>query len=252
MDTQKKKRSPLVRGILVIASLLTAWHIFASFLWIAPYSPMREIPGEALPRYMIPFFGQSWSVFAPEPVNGSHAFHVRAVVDDGSGQLIETGWVDATAVELSMIQYNLFPPRAGIQAAQLASEHKGEFESLTADHQVVAGLNYFEADWEARMRETMVSYGSPEIVDEYLVTEHMATAYATQVALAIWGDDVVRVQYEVSRQNVVPFAQRNDADAEQPPRQIISTGWRGLIYNPGQSDEAFASVFAATYDRITE
>ncbi|MGO1543833.1 MAG: DUF5819 family protein [Gulosibacter sp.] len=249
MDKEKKKRSPLVRGVLVALSLVTAWHIFASFLWIAPHSPMREIPTQrALSAYMIPFFGQSWSVFAPEPINGSYTFQVRAVVDEGEAGLVETEWVDATAVELSMIQYNLFPPRGGLQASQVASEHKREHDALTDDHQVIAELNYFEGDWEARLSEKMASYGEEDLVDDYMVKEHQATAYATQVALAVWGDNVVRVQYQVSRQNVIPFEQRHDPDAEQPAPQIVSTGWRGLAENPGQSNEAFRETFLRVYE----
>lgn len=248
MDKEKKKRSPLVRGVLVALSLVTAWHIFASFLWIAPYSPMREIPTQkVLSSYMIPFFGQSWSVFAPAPINGSYTFKVRAIVDD-NGTLTETDWVDATAVELSMIQNNLFPPRAGLQAAEVASQHKSSYDSLTDDHQVIVDLNYFEGDWEARLEEKMSSYGEEDLVEDYMVTEHMATAYATQVALAMWGENVVRVQYEVSRQNVIPFNDRNDPDAQAPAVQIVSTGWRGLAENPGQSNEAFAEVFVRVYE----
>ena len=239
----------LPQGVLVALSLVTAWHIFASFLWIAPYSPMREIPTQkVLSSYMLPFFGQSWSVFAPEPINGSYTFKIRAVVDEGDGGLVETEWVDATAVELSMVQYNLFPPRAGLQAAEVASQLKSDYDALTDDHEVIAELDYFEGDWEARLEEKMSSYGDTELVEEFMVTEHMAVAYATQVARAVWGDNVVRVQYEVSRQNVVPFAERNNPDAEQPPVQIVSTGWRGLAENPGQSDEAFANVFARVYE----
>ncbi|KAB1645090.1 DUF5819 family protein [Gulosibacter chungangensis] len=248
MDKEKKKRSPLVRGVLAALSLVTAWHIFASFLWIAPYSPLREIPTQqVLSSYMIPFFGQSWSVFAPAPINGSYTLKVRAIVDE-NGTLTETDWVDATAVELDMIQNNLFPPRAGLQAAEVASQHKSSYDALTDDHQVIVELNYFEGDWEARLEEKMASYGDEDLVEDFMVTEHMTVAYATQVALAVWGDDVVRVQYEVSRQNVVPFAERNDSDAQRPAVQIVSTGWRGLAKNPGQSDEAFAETFLRVYE----
>ncbi|WP_256999506.1 DUF5819 family protein, partial [Microbacterium sp. SZ1] len=57
-----------VKLIAFGACLLTLWHVGASFLWIAPYSALREIPTqEVLAGYMLPMFGQSWSVFAPEP-----------------------------------------------------------------------------------------------------------------------------------------------------------------------------------------
>lgn len=253
MATETPRRPPALRVFLVIASLFTAWHVFASFLWIAPVSPLRDVvPTGALTNYMIPMFGQSWSVFAPEPINGSYAFNVRATVVGDDGVEILTEWVNATDVELSMIQYNLFPPRGGIQAAQLASDYKGAFDKLTADHKVIVELNYFEGDWEERIVEKMKSYGSPEVVDAYIDDDRQATAYATQVAYAIWGDGVTKVQYQVSRQNVIPFAQRNNPEAVPPARTFVETGWRGLVSNPGQSNENFAAIFRAQWEKIND
>lgn len=249
---QQKTRPFVLRALLVVASAVTAWHIFASFLWIAPYSPLREVvPAGALQSYMLPMFGQSWSVFAPEPINGSYALTVRAVVVQADGDENVTDWVSATDVELSMIQNNLFPPRAGIQASVLASEFKGSFDDLTADQRAVAGLNYFEADWESRMREHMLTSDGEKAIAAYMADEHMITAYATQVALAIWGDDVVRVQYQVTRQNVIPFASRNDPNAVAPAPTILETGWRGLVVNPGQSQQNFTDVFRAQWEKIS-
>lgn len=73
MDTDKTETKaagrPVVKRVLmVVAMLLTAFHLLASFLWIAPSSTARQvIPGNLLSEYMIPLWGQSWSVFAPEP-----------------------------------------------------------------------------------------------------------------------------------------------------------------------------------------
>lgn len=249
MAPRPPARSPLVRVVLVLASALTAWHLFASFLWIAPPSPLREVvPGEALRGYMLPMFGQSWSVFAPEPVNGSHRLLVRAVVLDG-GRERTTEWVDATAAETSMIQDTLFPPRAGIQAGEVAGGLKGRFEKLSTDQQKVAGLDDIAPGWPERLAAQMRSLGEEEAVAAYLEQDRRATAYATQVALAVWGEGVQGVQYEVSRQNVVPFASRNDPDASPPARTTLQTGWRAPLVLPGQSQQAFRDVFLPAYER---
>ncbi|MGO2095821.1 MAG: DUF5819 family protein [Candidatus Microbacterium stercoravium] len=230
------------------AALVTAWHVFASFLWIAPWAPIREVVGQdVLSSYMIPMFGQSWSVFAPEPVNGDYRFEVRAIVD---GE--ETEWVSASDVELSMIRYNLFTPRAGIVGMDVSSQFKGAWGDLTDEQKDVAELNYFKADWEARMAEAMKEYDDTTDVASYIEQEHRATAYATQVALAIWGDDVERVQFSATRQNVIPFNDRHDPDAERPGIQYSPTGWRGLVINEGQSQEAFTDVFRAQHERMSE
>lgn len=88
---------------MTAAVLFTAWHVFAWFLWIAPVSPLREVvPGKLLTQYMIPFFGQSWSVFAPEPINGDNRMLVRAVVRE-NGADKTTEWVNVTDVETQLM-----------------------------------------------------------------------------------------------------------------------------------------------------
>ena len=250
-----------VRIVALLAVLFTGWHVFASFLWIAPYSEnAREIvPGgqSVLSGYMIPFFGQSWSVFAPEPINGDYHFNVRATLDDGS----ETGWVSATDVELSMIQYNLVPPRAGIQSSEVASSYKGAFDGMEeVDRAVITG-DFAVDDWEVGLRAALENQKSESgsssetrkaNIDELMREEHRSTAYATQVAKAIWGDSVQQVQYRVSRQNIIPFAQRHNPDAQRPEPMIVLPGWRGLVVEEGQNDGNFGDVFRAQFGRITK
>ena len=247
-------RKKIVRAVMVVAVLAAVWHIAASFLWIAPYSAGARalFPGgqQVLSSYMIPMFGQSWSVFAPEPINGNYVLKVRAALPkDGAEEI--TDWVDATEVETSVIRHNLFPPRAGIGAGELASEYKGKWDALTADHKVVTALNYFNGnDWPIRLNEKLQSYGTPDVIAPYLDSENTVIKYATQVARAVWGSSVTRVQFQVYRQNVIPFADRNTPGVQPQPMQIADTGWRGLEVAPGQSDKDFADVFKAAYERL--
>ncbi|MGH3689542.1 MAG: DUF5819 family protein [Microbacterium sp.] len=241
-----------VKLVAFAACLLTLWHIGASFLWIAPYSALREIPTqEVLAGYMLPMFGQSWSVFAPEPINGDYHFNVRAVIEK-DGEQIETGWVSATDVELSMIRYNLFPPRAGIQSSEVASGQMNAYNKLNADQQAVVGLDFSEDDWEEWMVRSFDELeGENPSTEKYMAEEHLSTAYATQVAYAIWAADaVVKVQYRVSRQNVVPYADRNDPSAQRPDPTFSTTGWRLPIEEEGQSRENFATTFRGQFERI--
>lgn len=264
--TQKPK--VWVRLVAFVAVLATAWHIFASFLWIAPPSPLREVvPGNALSSYMIPMFGQSWSVFAPEPINGDFHFNVRAKVPGDDGELRETGWVSATDVELSMIQYNLTPPRAGLQSSEVASSYKSAYDKLEQVQRTTVGGNFAVDDWlvglEAALENQAESaqqdseegeQAQPNTaeIEQLVAEERRSTAYATQVARAIWGEEVEEVQYRVSRQNVVPFAQRHNDNAERPEPTVILPGWRGPVIEEGQDDGNFAATFRKQYERNAE
>ncbi|WGP08073.1 DUF5819 family protein (plasmid) [Bacillus subtilis] len=253
MDTNKTETKAagrrVKRVLMVVAMLVTAFHLFASFLWIAPSSTMRQVmPGNLLSEYMIPLWGQSWSVFAPEPINGDYYFDVRAVVKTAAGDEEVTDWVRATDIELDHATYKLFPPRSAGLGIGVASDIKGSWEDLPNDQKAIVKLDYFKGDDSVdRLARKLKEYDDPDrAVDEYLKSEQLATAYATQVAKAIWGEDVQRVQYQAARQNVVPFAERNNPKAERPKIQPVPVGWRALVTEPHQSDKKFAEYFCAS------
>lgn len=253
--SRSQRTRPLTRLGSTLLVLFAGWHIFASFLWISPHSELRTIvPGNALSTYMLPWFGQSWSVFAPEPINGDYRLEVRAIIDTGSATADSEGyeatdWVDATEVEISKARYNLFPPRAAILSTQQATKLLNSWKELKPEQREIAALGYYEGDrWLARMHDAMVEFGDEQKVTNYIVQERYTTAYATQVAYAVWGEENVgQVQFRVSRQNIVPFAERHNPDAERPAPQIANTGWRGVIVLSGQSNEDFEKSFMASY-----
>ncbi|WP_246490694.1 DUF5819 family protein [Brevibacterium oceani] len=227
---------------------ITAFHLFATFLWIAPSSSLREVlPGELLSKYMIPLWGQSWSVFAPEPINGDYYFDVRAVVATDDGEQI-TRWVRATDAELDHATYKPFPPRSAGLAVSVASDLKGAWDGLSDDQKAVVRLNYFKGDDSADRLKSKLSEDSDGggSVPGYLKKERVATAYATQVAKAMWGEKVQRVQYQAARQNVVPFSERNDKSAERPKIRTVPIGWRALVTENHQSEEEFATYFCSS------
>ncbi len=237
------KRPKVRRVVLILLAAFTAWHIFATFLWIAPASGLRQLlPGDLLRSYMVPMFGQSWSVFAPEPINGDYRLRVRAVVIQ-DGQQKTSKWVDATAAELAMSTHHLFPPRAAVLGTELASRYKGAYDDLGNAQHRISALSYFKGDWSERLQGDLRKQGSDPDLDDYLAVERQITAYATQVAYAVWPGELTRVQFEVSRQNVIPFSRRNEPDAKRPQPKIVKTGWRGVVEEPGQSREAFADTF---------
>lgn len=246
------KRPRVVRIVTLLCTLVTVWHIFATFLWISPPTQIRTlVPGNLLTSYMIPFFGQSWSVFAPEPINGDLILKVRAEVEK-DGKLSTTDWVDATAAELAMSHHNLFPPRAANLGTQQAMEYKNSFDALTPAQQRVAGLGYYKGtDWEKRLSTSITNLAATPAAKTYLEKERHTLAYATQVARAVWGKDVVHVQFQASRQNVIPFAERNNPEAKKPALQIVNTGWRGTYEYPQQDEGAFADVFLPALKDVT-
>lgn len=246
-NPRARRHTSIKRVLIAVACAITAWHIFATFLWVAPVTAIRDIiPGgnATLTNYMIPFFGQSWSVFAPEPINGNYAFRVRAEVQKTDGTTEITDWIDAAAVDLSMSRDNLLPPRAANLGVQEASQFKDSYDALNGDHRIIVALNFTGPDWRNGLQEKLDSYGNDsDNVTKYMTQELYAVAYATQVAKATWGSNVVGVQFQASRQNIPSFADRNSPDIPAQPVQIAETGWRPAVVLPGQNERHFADTF---------
>lgn len=234
------------------AVLFTGWHLLASLLWIAPPSPARElVPGNLLTQYMIPFFGQSWSVFAPEPINGDNRMFVRAVVTtDGAHRTTE--WVNVTEVETRLMTHQLFPARAASQSISLASDYRDAYAKLSKPQKALVARNFSQEGWSAAMESELSGpdKGDSAARSAFLAADFKAVRYATQVARAIWGQDVVRVQFRMERQNVIPFKQRHDPDAKRPDVQLTPSGWRGTQVAAGQSDQDFAVTFRRLYKEV--
>jgi hypothetical protein len=248
--SRTKGRSTLaVRVVMILATAFAAWHVFAQFLWIAPPSQLRTVvPGNLLTQYEIPLFGQSWSVFAPDPINGDYHLQVRAIVASGK-EATTTPWVDATEAEHLLALHNLFPPRAANLAVEQASRYSNAYNALNADQKKTVGYGFYKgADWSERYAKAVRLVGgaddaSRRATDTFLAAALRADAYSTQVARTEWGQHVVYVQTRIYRQNIVPFAERFDAKAVRPPKQNVPTGWRGPYAYAGQSASAFAAVF---------
>lgn len=251
---EQRSRPLWMRVVVVLCVLLTGWHIFATFLWIAPANGLREIvPGKVLSNYMLPLFGQSWSVFAPEPINGNITIKVRAAVGDKGNAMI-TEWVDASAAELDMAHHNLFPPRAAILGVQQGTEYKSAFDKLGKEQQKIVANGYFIGDdWLRRLEADLTSsisgndaarQASGKNVRAFISQEERTAAYATQVALAVWGAEVKSIQISVSRQNITPFKDRHNASAAPEPVRVVASGWRGLHSFAGQNSGHFTEIFS--------
>lgn len=244
------KRRPVVRAVMVLLALVTAFHVFAQLLWIAPASQLRVlIPGDFLTSWQIPYFGQSWSVFAPDPINGNYVFKVRALVPGTADETVQTQWIDATDAEYAAAKHNLLPPRGASLAAEQATKYKNAFDELNEDQQAVVADHFWSgSDWKVRLENALLKAadGDPDAVTHanvFITANAFTDAYATQVARAAWGDDVQSIQFDIYRQNITPFAERHEAHPTPQPKQRAATGWRGLFVMPDQDPHDFAATF---------
>lgn len=242
------------KAVVTVLALLLGWHVLASTLWITPSSPARDVvPGDTLREYMLPMFGQSWSLFAPDPISADYYFDVRAVVDQ-DGEEVTTDWVRASDVELSRATHRLFPPRSASSAIAQATLLRGAWVDLSQDQKAVASAHYYKGeDWGSRLHgDLAAASGSEDARSAFEEEDSASIAYATRVATAVWGDGVQRVQYRVARHSVVPFDDRHSSASARPSPVFIEPGWRGAEHASPEAQGLFTEYFCSAPAQVCE
>lgn len=237
----------MAKGLAFFVVGLLALHFVVTFLFNAPSNPIKEAAATQISGYMRPFFQQNWSLFAPNPINSEDTLEVRAqVVDAGTGEERVTDWVNATEHEWTLVHHSIAPSRASRLSSNLHRRLHDAWDDLSSDQQEIVARD-FDAmpDWSPLADALIEAQGgtTSSVVANVVRGDRVATGYATQVARALWGPDVSAVQFRLRRTPVPRWDERFDPVADEPDSIVREFGWRPVLTNDGQSDEAFADTF---------
>ncbi|TDD68209.1 hypothetical protein E1262_16595 [Jiangella aurantiaca] len=237
---------PIAKGVAFFLVGVVALHFAATFLWNAPDNPIKDSVGGQVSGYMRPFFQQNWSLFAPNPVNAEDELRVRAQVEDPqTGELRTTDWEDPTRLEWTLITHDPAPSRASRLTSNLHRRVNTAWGALTDEQQDIVATDYQDmSDWRPLADDLIAAQGgeTSSRVANMVRADRVATGYATQFAKAIWGEDVVAVQFQLVRTPVPRWHQRFDPPPETPQQTIREFGWRPALVDPDQDEAAFADV----------
>ncbi|WP_053205086.1 DUF5819 family protein [Jiangella muralis] len=245
-DTQRTEVPPIAKGVAFFLVGLLVLHFAATFLWNAPSNPIKDSVGAQVSGYMRPFFQQNWSLFAPNPVNAEDELRVRAQVEDPqTGELSTTDWADATRLEWTLITHDPAPSRASRLTSNLHRRVNTAWDALTDEQQEIVATDYVDMeDWRPLANDLIAAQGGETSgrVANIVRADRVATGYSTQLARALWGEDVVAVQFQLVRTPVPRWDVRFDPVPEDPQRTVRDFGWRPALIDADQDEAAFADV----------
>lgn len=238
------KHVPLAARILTIAvCLLLGWHFLATYTWNAAPNAVRAAIGqETLQAWMIPMFGQSWAVFAPNPGSVNQSLEVRAVVDGGE----RTEWYSLTDRSARKdVQGHPIPSRMYLNDFILANRYYDAALEIPVEVRDLAGKELAGDAWWNELESTMLDASGVEVDDrisEFVLYERAVLGLVTEAAVALWGEDVSMVQVRVVKTPVVPFSQRGtDFETEVTS---FTDGWRSPLRVGAIDTGVFTRMFA--------
>lgn len=207
--------------------------MLASFIWSSGSSPIRNAVGSVtLNSYMLPMFGQSWSVFAPNPIRSNTTFEIRATKSgkSKSRQSEPTQWYSISDRDLEQaITHHVLPSRLYLTNFQLISHYRGAFDKLNDAAQAAVGDSYQGTSWAGSLRDKFSAADevNDATVNTYLANARAINALASAIARARWGPDVASVQVRTVNTPVAPYDNRLDDDYRAKSTYIM-TGWRPI------------------------
>ena len=213
--------------------------MLAVTLAAVPTNPVSDAFDPQL-DYLRPFFGQSWRLFAPNPVDEDKVLLVQGAYVDDDGTLRATPWVNWTSVEQDVIEHRLVGGRAGYITTKFYGALDEEFRELESPEQKAFSERasaLAPPSWE-ELRDYLARIGPDEDdLADYLRYDQAAARLATNVVNARWPSrDVTAVRYALSEQGVVPYDARHGTKAERqgarPAPTIRIGGWRVPTYGP--------------------
>nr|WP_243751856.1 DUF5819 family protein [Leucobacter weissii] len=226
--------------------------MFFTAVYNTPSTTVRYdvLPGTAADRYIRPYLVQDYKIFAPDPADTDRQLWVRAWVELPSGDRVRTDWVNASHVELSEPYRRTLRKQLSVVGAERLM---GAYRALGDAHRSVVAENHLDGAELYPLHDAMVAAddSDPEAVGDFIRAANYAASYATQVSLALWGDEgeIIGVQTRAVYDPVIRWNDRHDPQASRPPASYTDLGWVPPLEWEGQDREAFADTFRAWSER---
>ncbi len=221
-----------------VASTLVGLHMLAVTLAAVPTNAVSEA-FDPQTDYLSPFFGQSWRLFAPNPIDDDNTLLVQgAYVDDG-GNLQSTEWINWTEVEQDVIEHRLVGGRAGYISTKFYPALDEEFQELESQDQKTLSERTSPLDppsWD-ELRDYLARIGPDEDdLADYLRYDRAAARLASDVVAARTSRKLTAVRYALRKHGVTPYDARHldkaGREKARPDPTLRIGGWRAPTYGP--------------------
>ena len=160
-------------GFAAVASTLVGLHMLAVTLAAIPTNPVSDAFDPQL-DYLRPFFGQSWRLFAPNPIDEDKTLLLQGAYVDDDGDLQTTSWINWTKVEQDVIEHRLVGGRAGYISTKFDPALDEEFQELENPEQKVLSAQTSPLDppsWST-LRTYLARYLNPDLAGRIRSTSY--------------------------------------------------------------------------------
>lgn len=210
----------------IIATIVVAIVMVGTALVLAPAgTPLRsEVRAVAMP-----YFGQTWKVFAPNILKVDRTLEMRAQWRE-DGELVTSGWVSITDIEQGGVGGNVAPSSIRKSTWNVSGTYLRRYQALDEAQRTRVRDTFIERvgdGFQAIPVEDLIADLGEDDGDviRFLRMDYMLMRLTTLYGTAGFGQDIERVQWRVVRERPNDFTHRFDDEPQHDP--VVSTfGWR--------------------------
>lgn len=219
-------QSARITGVLATVVILAV--VIGTALIVSPSgTPLRaEVRSAAMP-----YFTQSWRVFAPNIIKVNRTLEFRAQWRNDAGELVRSDWVPLTEIEQATISGNVATTRMSKSTWNASGTYLTRYNALNSEQRTRVRDTFITSDGEGGFRpipsEDLIAEMGPGDGDvvRFLRMDYMLMRHTTLFATAGFGERIERVQWRVVRERPNDFQNRFRED-EQFPLRTTTLGWR--------------------------
>lgn len=243
-ESPRLTRGARITGI--ITSIVLAVAILGTLLVVSPEgTPLRSTVRSAT----LPYFGQTWRVFAPNILKSNRTFELRAQWRDDSGELVTSGWVSITDIEQRGVGGNSVPANIRKASWNASGTYQQRYNALDGDQRERVRDTFIEASGDGfrpiPVEDLVEDLGEGDAdVIRFLRMDYMLMRYTTLYATAGFDKEIERVQWRVISERPNDFSHRFEEDP-QFEASTTTFGWR-------QSDVAVDEDILSEYRGLIE
>jgi hypothetical protein len=203
-----------------------------------PTNPVSEA-FDAQTDYLSPFFGQSWRLFAPNPIDDDNTLLVQGAYVDDDGNVTTTAWINWTEVEQDVIEHRLVGGRAGYISTKFYPALDEEFQELESQSQKALSARTSSLDppsWD-ELQDYLARIGpDDDDLADYLRFDRAASRLASDVVAARTSHELTAVRYALRKHGVTPYEARHfdkaGREKARPDPTMRVGGWRTPTFGP--------------------
>jgi len=232
----------------VIATLIALAVMLVTGFVLSPVgTPLRsEVRTMALP-----YFTQTWKVFAPGIMKADRTLEFRVGWLDESGDVVKSDWINATQIEQRNSEGNPFPSRIQKLTWNVSGTYMTRYHALDDEQRTRARDTFITRDGDgyAAIRDAQLiaelGEGDGDVI-RYLRLDYMVMRHVTLLATAGFDEEIERVQWRVVTHRPNDFTHRFDEE-DQYGANITTFGWRQSTL---QVDPAMVEEYRALLERV--